>query len=248
MGMGTHRQQLKTESVSLTEATHLQVKDEDATDSADIITQAYVEKYSVTITPTAWMKAYGKRATLIVEYIIKTDPGAGTVSVCTKVDGNDTTEETGLTISSGKQTHIHSDIIDFTSDLVVSLEAKNTDAGQTSVLDYCNIYLQIGTKDTSGLEIFKITDVQSLDFVIEALDFKVWTGAAQSAILTLGKDVTGLSTVSEAGSDVSKLKFDLPAEFNVGPINEYFYGRIATDNAINPAVFERIRYQRVWLE
>ena len=251
MPVGSYHQQLKTEAVSLTEATHLQVKDEDATDSAAITTQAYVEKYSAVITPTAWMKSYGVRATLIVEYIVKTNPGAGTVSVQTLVGGADAVEKTLLNIAAGKQTAVHTDITDFTSDLTISLEAKNSDAGQTSVLDYCNIYLQIGTKSTARLQLAKITDLKSISLLISQLNFKVWSGAVNNAVFMVQVDDSTMYmnlVLSENGTDMTKTALVLVQEGRISPIDEYISLMGCTNAAADPMVLEIFHYIRAWFE
>ena len=240
--------QFKTEAVSLTEATHLQVKDEDATDSAAITTQAYVVKYIKTITPTAWMKAYGKRCTLIVEYIVKTDPGVGTVSVQTAVNEADGVEKTGLNVAAGKQTAVHSDITDFEASFSVTLEAKNSGAGQTSVLDYCNIYLQIGTKALGSTEVARITDIKSLSLDLSALTAQVWSGATDSCTLTLNKDLSGYSTLNETGTIINRDKPTLLSEFMLGVIDSYLIINMFTALATNPAVLKLLVYTRAWFE
>lgn len=242
--------QFKTEAVELTEATHLQVKDLDPTDSAEITTQSYVEKYSVIIKPSAWMKSYCKRATLIVEYLIKTDPATGTVSVQTLVGGVDAVEKVGINIASGKQTAVHTDILDFSSDFTISLEAKNSAADQTSLIDYCNIYLQIGTKSVSIVEVARITGIKSLSFDFSYIECMVWTGTTATATFRAYKDVVGDSAylIDQTGSIMYLGKNELKAEFMLESINEYLSLHFKTDDATNPTIFKSISYNRVWFE
>jgi len=245
---------MRTESVELTKATHLQVKDEDATDSANITTQAYVEKYSAVITPSTFMKASGARATLVVEYIIKTDPAAGTVSVKTLVGGADTVEKTLLNIAAGKQTAVHTDILEppllAGTPITVSLEAKNSDAGQTSVIDYCNIYLQLGSSSVVLQTVIKLKDKESLSFALLRIDAKVWSGAVDTAVCIvtadelLSKYYKGLT--NKSGSTTTSRHYDdkIPSV----PVEDSIQVIVSTDNVDNPAVVELMYYNRVWFE
>lgn len=242
---------MRTETVKLTKATHLQAKDEDATDSADITTQVYVEKYSAVITPTAWMIANGKNAVLIVEYIIKTDPGAGTVTAKTLVDGADAVEKTLLNIAAGKQTAVHTDIVTAAlaagTPITVSLEAKNTDAGQTSVIDYCNIYLQIGTSALVTTTLYTISDVESSWFQFEYLNYHVWTSAVDVVSGYLFYNNTNAILV--AGSSFLKVKHNTyTGLLNMMVVTTEIIQSLYTDNADNPAVVSDITYSRVWFE
>ena len=209
LGGGGPHQVMKTEAVSLVQATHLQVKDEDATDSTNIVTQVFAEKYSVTLTPTAWMIANGKKGTIIVEYIIKTDPGAGTVVVQTLVNAADAKEVAALNIAAGEQVVAHTDIAAATlalgTPMVVSLEAKNSDAGQTSVIDYFNAYFMIRTASESTVEVARLTDIQSLSVVVNRAIYKVWSGAVNTAYFYIrAENAAGL--IVDASTSVTKEK------------------------------------------
>lgn len=242
---------MRTEALNLS-LTHFQAKDEDATDSADITTQVYAEKYSVVVTPTAWMIAHGENAILICEYIIKTDPGTGTVSVRTLVDGADGVEKTGLTIGSGEQRAVHTDIVAVALALgtsyTVSLEAKNSDSGQTSVIDYFNVYLQIGTSSTGIIPIAKIADIKSISLDITIINYSVVSEAVATASFTILKDGLYGSLLSDSSSNAELQRHTSGVEMLLGVINDYLDIRIGTDDADNPAILEVFSYTRVWFE
>lgn len=247
---------MKTERKSILES-DLQTKNEDATDSADINTQVYVEKYSVVITPTAWMIAFGEMAIIVVEYIIKTDPGAGTVSVKTLIDGADAVEKTGLTISSGKQTAVHTEIgaaaLAAGTSYTISLEAKNSDAAQTSVIDYCNIYLQLGTTNPAITTVALLQEILSLSLTMESVRGKVWSGATDTAVIQFkGSSPLFEIILAGSGSTISLTKQTNPAEMSLGSIGEESTDSILvqanTTNADNPVILQTIAFRRVWLE
>lgn len=245
-------QKMKTETVILT-ISSLQSKDLDAADSANITTQGYVEKYSIVLTPTAWMIANGKNAVLVCEYIIKADPGTGTVSVKTLVDGADTVEKTGLTISSGEQLAVHTDIVAAPlaagTSYTVSLEAKNSDSGQTSVIDYFNCYLQIGRSGIGAyITVMDVDNIQSLSMDISRVKAQVWSGAVNSTNILLTKDGLDGGLLAEGGAVIEKDKYTLGIECMLGTIHAHVSVDMTTDNDDDPAIMTGLSYNRVWFE
>jgi len=231
---------LKSEVISL-EVTELRSAPSDETDK-NVTEASYTEKYSLTVTPTAWMKKYGKRAALVVQYKFSAVV-ASTFAVQTKVGGADIVETTGITVTTEK-THVHSDIVSFASPLTVSLEAKRTAGTDTGVLDYFHVYLQIGTKSTSPLEVARITGVKAfLNF--QSTMIKVFTGATDTASLEVGIDFSqaGEARWTLTGSLSYKTE-GLVSESTV--VKDFICFLMMTSNASNPALLNLCHYRRVW--
>ena len=131
--------------------------------------------------------------------------------------------------------------------MTVSLEAKNSDAAQTSVIDYCNIYLQIGTKSIAVIEVARITGLESLRFDLTNVYCAVWDGAVDTATISLHDEI-GSTLLYEAGTTINKFKYDLSLEMMIGVVTSYILVKAKTNDATNPVVLKALKYNRVWFE
>jgi len=202
---------------------------------------SYTQKYSLTLSPTAFQKAYGKRATLVVEINAGGDDGSGYYYYRSLVNGGDAVQ-TQRGTGSGTQTsrHVHADITDFSSDITITVEGYCGSGVNYYWIYWVHVYLIIGTKSTTRVELLEITNLESEVLAINRVEFGVYTGASDTATIYLFADSDYGQLGSASGSDVDKHAGD----FAIVPVDSYLKIDGKTDNANNPMVIDRLYYVR----
>ncbi len=143
--------------------------------------------------------------------------------------------------STSQQRHVHSDITDFSSDIVVNLYSKEFTSGN---LVEMNVYLQIGTKSTTEIQVLLVTDAKGFIHVCY-LTWGTFTGSDSSTIRVRADESE--SMVNETASSGIREAYNMADEPHTIAAGSLEYNGFTT-NADNPFILKGIRYRRAWLE